>query len=79
MQIMTKTVLKDSKVPVSNHHYISRPLGSDIEIENCYHLDNSSTYSLSEVLKRPHPLIHTWMVLSSISICFLSALFFIIF
>ena len=25
-----------------------------------------------------HPLIHTWLLLSSISICFLSALFFII-
>lgn len=33
--------------------------------------------TLKGILGEQHPIIHTWLVLSSLSICFMSAFFFI--
>ena len=33
--------------------------------------------TITEILKEQHPVINTWLVLSSLSIFFMSALFFI--
>lgn len=35
------------------------------------------SFTLRELWNEQHPLIHTWFLLSSLSICFMSAIFFI--
>lgn len=54
---------------------ITQNLESDISF--CKDQFNFTKSSFKELLNTPHPLIHTWLLLSTISICFLSALFFI--
>lgn len=55
----------------------SKVFGKDVDFESNSLLNNNSENILLELLNKQHPLIHTWLLLSSVSICFLSALFFI--
>lgn len=69
--------LKDS-VSIPNSLYTSKIFGTDNEIDKCYQMNNTQGSTLVEMWNQQHPLMNTWLVLSSISICFLSALLFII-
>lgn len=48
------------------------------EIDNYINRDNYDNSALTEMWNQQHPLINTWLILSSVSICFLSALLFVI-
>lgn len=83
MQFTTEKALapktpKESAISVPNTLYTSRVLGSDIEIDKTHYTDNFTGSALMEVWNQQHPLIHTWLLISSISICFLSAILFVI-
>lgn len=52
-------------------------LNRDIELEACCCTSDLQRNAIMEIWDKQHPLIHTWLLLSSISICLLSALFFI--
>lgn len=58
--------------------YASKILGTDLNIDHGYLFESSFKNTLSEMWSQQHPLIHTWLVLSSISICFLTAFLFIV-
>lgn len=49
-------------------------LNTDIDLAPCFPAPNA----LMQIWNEQHPIIHTWLLLSSISICFLFAVFFII-
>jgi hypothetical protein len=72
-----KKLFKDAGISVTKSHYTSKILNNEIGIEACCYENNLGT-KLVESWNKQHPLIHTWLLLSSMSICFLSALFFII-
>lgn len=72
----TSTVSKNSAVSIPNS-LSAGVLRRDVEMEACCYADNFQKNVLMEIWNKQHPLIHTWLLLSSISICFLSALFFI--
>ena len=76
-EIITPKTFNNAMATTPNSLYTSKIFGKDLEIENNYTTDASSA-TFSEMLSQQHPLINTWLVLSSISICFLSALLFII-
>ena len=78
MQTKLRDAAVESCLKISG---VSRP-----DSMNCRHIFEKSLVNapivcgesvLSEIWNKQHPLIHTWIVLSSISISFLSALFFI--
>lgn len=77
-EIATPKTKNNSMASTPNTLYASKILGKDIEIDNTYCADISYSGSFSEMWNQQHPLIHTWLILSSVSICFLSALLFII-
>lgn len=70
-------LLKDAGMTVPSSTYTSKILGKDIDIDSSYNTQIAGNV-LVEIWNKQHPVMHTWLVLSSISICFLSALFFII-
>ena len=47
---------------------------TEMELQTLY----SGSNTLMEIWNEQHPIINTWLLLSSISICFLFAVFFII-
>lgn len=69
-------VLRNSAMSIPKPFFGSKILNKDLEIESCCY-ENGSGKVLLELWNKQHPLIHTWLVISSISICFLFALFFI--
>lgn len=69
------TNLKSQVVSIPNS--FSSISKRDIDVEACYCTDNFSKNVIMEIWNKQHPIIHTWLLLSSISICFLSALFFV--
>jgi hypothetical protein len=73
---VTPKTSNKAMVSAPNSLYSSKVFGKDLEIESNY-VDNSST-TFAQMWNQQHPLIHTWLILSSVSICFLSALLFII-
>lgn len=73
---MASNTLNDAAMSIPTS-FTSKILGKDIEIAKGNCPDSFSGSSIAEMWNQPHPLIHTWLLLSSISICFLSALFFI--
>lgn len=77
-EIATPKTKNASVASAPNTLYASKILGKDIEIDNTYCAEISYAGSLSEMWNHQHPLICTWLILSSVSICFLSALLFII-
>lgn len=71
-------LLKDAGISVPKSLYTSKILNSkDIGAEACF-IENGLGTKLIESWHKQHPIIHTWLLLSSLSICFLSAIFFII-
>lgn len=68
-------VLKKSLVSVPSSFNTGKILGENVDI-NANYMENSEN-PFKGLWDKQHPLIHTWLLLSSISICFLSALFFI--
>lgn len=69
-------ILKDA-VTRPKALYASKIATADLEIQNFY-TNNKIGVVLMESWNKQHPLIHTWLLLSCVSICFLSALFFVI-
>jgi hypothetical protein len=66
--------LKQSAVSLPNSIYATKIFGKEIEAELSYNSNNT----LIELWNNQHPLIHTWLLLSSVSICLLFTIFFII-
>lgn len=69
--------LRSSAVSVPNSLYTTKIFGKDIEIDTLYNKSNENNPFI-DLWNNQHPLMHTWLVLSSISIFFLSAIFFIV-
>lgn len=69
-------ILKNSVVSIPKSLYSGKILGNELELDSCYCV-NANENALLDLWNKQHPLIHTWLVLSSISICFIFALFFI--
>lgn len=87
--MQTKETLRSSKVNERanfNSSVISIPslsnikntyvkaLNSELELTACCSNENP----IQNILSEQHPIINTWLLLSSISICFLSAVLYII-
>lgn len=69
-------ISKNSAMSFPTSIYATNVLGKTIE-PNTGSCANTFDNSLLALWNNQHPLIHTWLLLSSISICFLSALFFV--
>ena len=69
--------LKKLGMTVPNSLCASKIFSNDNDIETITTIDCFNGSAILNILDKQHPLIHTWLLLSSISICFLSALFFI--
>lgn len=76
--MLKNKTLKESAMSIPNTLYTSQIPNKNIEVDNYCGGGNLNGSSLFEMWNQQHPLIHTWLILSSISICFLSALLFII-
>lgn len=74
-EAVKKRVPRNSAISIPTSIYPDRVFDKGVEIDQYYDRDSKSV--LTGLLSKQHPLIHTWLVLSSVSICFLSALFFI--
>lgn len=70
-------VLKNSVTSIPKSLYSSKIFGNELELDSCY-CANMNPNAILNLLSKQHPLIHTWLFLSSISICFIFALFFIL-
>lgn len=66
--------LRDSAISIP---FASKITGSGINTDAGYVSGDIQKNALMAIWGRQHPLIHAWFVLSSVSIGFLSALFFI--
>ena len=71
-------VINDFAVSIPASIYASKITGKEIEFESKIYTDSICANAIMDIWNKQHPLIHTWLLLSSISICFLSALLFII-
>lgn len=69
-------ILKDAGITKPRTLYSTKIASHDLEIEKFY-TNNRIGVVLLESWNKQHPLIHTWLLLSCVSICFLSALFFV--
>lgn len=69
-------VLRDSAMSIPKSIYANKIASSELEIEPCYCSDGAGNVLLN-IWGKQHPLIHTWLVISSVSICFLFVLFFV--
>ena len=69
--------IKDISVSIPKNIYSSKISALECETGNIYTTMNTQGSLIFKALHRQHPLISTWLVLSSVSICFLSALLFI--
>jgi hypothetical protein len=65
--------LKDSAISIPNSHYTSKILEKNIEVNLGYLESKIRKSTIMEMWDKQHPLIHTWLLISSISICCLSA------
>lgn len=70
-------VLRDSAMSIPKTIYANKAFGNELEIDSCY-CSSEAGKVLINIWNKQHPLIHTWLVLSSASICFLFVLFFIV-
>lgn len=68
--------LKNSVVSIPTTAYADKMLDNNLEIDSLYNRCNNEN-AFADLWQKQHPLIHVWLFLSSISICFLFALFFI--
>lgn len=67
-----------SSISTPNSMYTSSIFRKELEIEPTMLPDSISSSAIFKMWNKQHPLIHTWLLLSSVSIFFLSALFFIV-
>lgn len=72
-------IMNNIAVSIPNSIYATKIIGKDPDIESHIYTNTSGTSAIMDIWNKQHPLIHTWLLLSSISICFLSALLFIVF
>jgi len=66
---------KNSLMSIPSSFNAGKILGENIAISSKY--EEISENPLKGLWDKQHPIIHTWLLLSSVSICFLSAIFFI--
>jgi len=75
---MSKSELaKDSTVSFPNSIYATKIFGKLAEPDSGYYVSSSGN-TLMKLWQNQHPLIHTWLLLSSVSICLLFTVFFVI-
>lgn len=74
-KVVTLCDTKKSNISVPKSIYGKNIFCKDLEMEPCYCAANNA---LSELWNNQHPLIHTWLILTSLSLCFLSAFLFIV-
>jgi hypothetical protein len=74
-KVLKSDGLKISGISVPKSIYANKIFGKDLELEPC---SRGCENTFTELWNNQHPLIHTWLILSTISICFLSAFLFII-
>lgn len=72
-----KTKQKSLRDSATSIPFASKVAESNIGADAGYTPGEFQKNVLVSILNRQHPLIHAWLVLSSVSICFLTALFFI--
>lgn len=81
MKLSTKDsiaeAVKNPNVSLPNSLYATKVFEKISEPDSSYYLDGSGN-ALIKLLQNQHPLINTWMLLSSFSICLLFAVFFVI-
>lgn len=70
-------LLKDAGMSIPDSISAKHIFGKEYEHE-AIALQGTMDNVLVELWHKQHPLMHTWLLLSSVSICFLSAIFFII-
>lgn len=70
-------VLRDSAMSIPTSLCSNKILANEFEIDS-FPSGNAAESVLTGLLSKQHPLIHTWLVFSSVSICFLFVLFFIV-
>ena len=70
--------INNTAVAIPTSLYTSKIIGKDKEFESKIYSNSLSSNAIMDIWNKQHPLIHTWLLLSSISICFLSALLFIV-
>lgn len=82
---MQYTIKETTKAKVLKNSLVSIPetfsgklAGKDIELDTCFCQSNVSENALIQVWNQQHPLIHTWLLLSFLSIGILYALFFVV-
>lgn len=66
--------LKDSAMTIPNSLYTSKMLEKNFEVNAGYFDLKAHKNTLIDMWDKQHPLIHTWLVITSTSICLLSAL-----
>lgn len=75
---IAKNAIFDKKnVSVPNALHANKVFASKLEVKS-EKVSSKPINSLAILWNNQHPLIHTWLLLSSVSICFLFAVFFVI-
>lgn len=77
-EIVTPKSKNNSLASTPNSIYVTKVLGKDVEIESGCNPEITLEDAFANVWTQQHPVINTWLILSSVSICFLSALLLII-
>lgn len=75
-EVIKSKVLRDSAMSIPKPFFSKNISSGELEMDSCYCINGASDV-LANIWNKQHPLIHTWLVLSSISICFLFVLFFV--
>lgn len=73
-RFLGSSVMSVPSISDIKHGYQKMAFNSDLDLKSCY----SGGNSIMDIWNEQHPIIHTWLLLSSISICFLSAIFIMI-
>lgn len=73
--VVNRKTPKNSMMSIPSSFNAGKILGESISINSQY--EEISANPLKGLWDKQHPIIHTWLLLSSISIFFLSAIFFI--
>lgn len=79
LSIENSKTINSTNVSVPKSLYADKIFDAKVDIDKSFYLSNSCEGSLIQMLNKSHPLISTWLVLSSASICLLFALFFVIY
>lgn len=76
-QAAKNKILKDAGINATSPIYSSKVTNNDTFTDTCY-IASDFRFDIFEYWNKQHPVIHSWLLLSSVSICFLSAIFFMI-